>query len=132
LVSEGYILLEGESYVAKGGLGAMQNNDRDALYTYIGRRIRALRLAKGLSQEQVAQAADISRPHMTNLEGGVRSIPVHTLYDVCMALEVEVIEVLPTIGEIKQHRFEPMEIGGTVLRLPPKAAKFIREMWESQ
>ena len=40
-------------------------------YADIGKRIRACRLAKGMTQEQLAQALFVSRQTVSNWENGV-------------------------------------------------------------
>ena len=54
----------------------------------LGARIRTLRLAKGLSQEALADAAGIDRSYMSGIERGVRNTSVLTLARVARALGV--------------------------------------------
>ena len=55
----------------------------------IGKRIKELRTAKNLSQEQVAFEADISRDHLSNLENGKFPINIKTLYKLACFFEVD-------------------------------------------
>lgn len=52
----------------------------------IGLRIKELRKAKGLSQEQLALKADIDRTYMTSVENGKRNIAVINLEKIVLAL----------------------------------------------
>ena len=52
----------------------------------LGARIRALRLGKGWSQEELADAARIDRSYMSGIERGVRNVSVLSLAKVSKAL----------------------------------------------
>ena len=54
----------------------------------IGERIKELRDAKKLSQQDLANAADMERTFITHIETGKRNISVDTLQKVLEALEI--------------------------------------------
>ena len=54
----------------------------------IGRVIRRLRKAKGLSQEVLSGLADLDRTHYSKIERGLRSPTVDTLFKIAHALEL--------------------------------------------
>jgi transcriptional regulator with XRE-family HTH domain len=54
----------------------------------IGERIKELRDAKKLSQQDLANAADMERSFITHIEAGKRNISVDTLQKVLEALEI--------------------------------------------
>jgi transcriptional regulator with XRE-family HTH domain len=54
----------------------------------LGRRLRGLREDRGLSQEELAHAAGISRNFIGMLERGERTATVETVESVCRALGV--------------------------------------------
>jgi transcriptional regulator with XRE-family HTH domain len=54
----------------------------------IGRRVRALRTAKGWSQERLADEADMHRTYMWGIEQGVRNPSVRHLTRLADALGV--------------------------------------------
>lgn len=54
----------------------------------VGKRIRELRLQKKLSQESLANIAEIDRTYMTSVENGKRNISVVTLEKILIALNV--------------------------------------------
>jgi len=56
----------------------------------IGARIRQLRNAKDLSQEQLAHLADLDRTYITSVENGKRNISIVNIEKICKALEVPI------------------------------------------
>jgi transcriptional regulator with XRE-family HTH domain len=59
--------------------------------TLIGKRIRLLRLERGLSQVEIEKIAHISRSHLSNIESGKIENPgLHTLEKIAEALKVTI------------------------------------------
>jgi transcriptional regulator with XRE-family HTH domain len=57
----------------------------------IGKRIRLLRLERGLSQVDIEKAAGISRSHLSNIESGKIENPgLHTLERIAAALKISI------------------------------------------
>lgn len=54
----------------------------------IGSRIRELRLAKKISQEQLALKAEIDRTYMTGVENGRRNVSIMLIDRIIQALEI--------------------------------------------
>lgn len=54
----------------------------------IGERVRRARIAKHMSQAQLAEALNISPSHMSNIEMGKHAMNVATLYQLCDLLDV--------------------------------------------
>lgn len=54
----------------------------------IGDRIRQLRNAKGISQEELAHLADLDRTYITSVENGKRNISIVNIEKICKALEI--------------------------------------------
>lgn len=74
----------------------------------LGNAIRRFRRAKGLSQEELAQASGITRNHLSLLEAGQPSSRrndapanprVSTLVAIAAALEVPVLELVPGFAQ---------------------------------
>ena len=63
-------------------------------YEHIGNRIRTFRQTLGISQERLAELADISAPHMSHIETGRTKLSLPTLVRVANALNVSVDELL--------------------------------------
>lgn len=58
----------------------------------IGLRIKDIRLGKGISQEELANAICKSRSSLQKYENGEVSITIDTLEDIANALEVDIVE----------------------------------------
>ena len=72
----------------------------DELQTRVIQNIRALRKKAGLSQEKLADKADISRQMMNDIEGRRRWLTQKTLVKLANALEVDVHELfIPSAQE---------------------------------
>ena len=72
----------------------------DELQTRVINNIRSLRKKQGLSQDKLADKANISRQMMNDIEGRRRWLTKGTLVKLSNALEVDVHELfLPSIQE---------------------------------
>jgi transcriptional regulator with XRE-family HTH domain len=61
----------------------------------VGRRVRALRQRKGLSQLELARRAKITQPYLAQIEARVRKNPsLKTLQRLAKALGVTVVRLL--------------------------------------
>ena len=58
----------------------------------IGRKIKKLRLTKGLSQEKLSEYVNISREHISCLERGKNSVNIETLYVIAEFFEIDIKE----------------------------------------
>ena len=58
-------------------------------YYEIGQRIRKIRKAKGLSQEQLADKVGISITHMSHIETANTKLSLPVFVDIAQALEVQ-------------------------------------------
>ncbi|KTC65127.1 Regulatory protein munI (plasmid) [Legionella adelaidensis] len=67
----------------------------------IGSKIRELRLAKGYSQEGIADAAGMGRTYMGRVERGEQNISIQNLIQIAFALNVEVEALIPKITDLK-------------------------------
>ncbi|MET8291494.1 helix-turn-helix transcriptional regulator [Streptomyces sp. NPDC005132] len=59
----------------------------------LGRRLKDLRGAAGLSQAQLAQAAGMNRVFYVGVEGGRRNVSVDKVFALADALKVDVAEL---------------------------------------
>jgi XRE family aerobic/anaerobic benzoate catabolism transcriptional regulator len=76
---------------------------REDLLAELGHRVRALRTARGLSQQALARTAGLSPRFMAQLESGGGNISVANLAEVARALEVPLERLLapaPGAGEV--------------------------------
>ena len=62
-----------------------------------GERVRELRVERSMSQEDLAEAAQLHRTHISLIERGMRSARLETIESLARALHVQPSELLPTI-----------------------------------
>src|SRR5260221_14387059 len=99
--------------------------DEDALFKYVGDKIRAYRLEHEITQNQLANEIGVTRASISNVEAGMQKLPLQLLYRICAVLDVEIVNLLPHVSEIiKSADDNTMEIGGQVKQLSPKTALF--------
>ena len=60
-------------------------------------RLRSMRAAKGMSQEELADAAGLHRTHVSLIERNHRSVRLETLERLAAALNVQPAELLPEL-----------------------------------
>lgn len=63
-------------------------------YYEIGQKIRKYRKEKGLSQEQLAEAANISVTHMSHIETGNTKLSLPVLVDIAETLQANTDDLL--------------------------------------
>ena len=63
-------------------------------YYKIGQKIRKIRKAHGLSQEELAERVDISTTHMSHIETGNTKLSLPVLVDIAAILEVRTDDLL--------------------------------------
>lgn len=73
--------------------------DTDGLAVEVGRRIRALRTAAGLSGRKLAAAAGLSQPFLSQVESGRTTASLSSLYRIAAALNTPPAELLPAGAE---------------------------------
>lgn len=56
----------------------------------IGKKVRTLRLERGLSQEKLAEFVDMSREHISCLERGKNLASIETLYLLANFFEIDI------------------------------------------
>ena len=60
----------------------------------IGENIKKLRIEKNISQEKLAELADLDRTYVHSIEKGDRNISVEVLLKLAQGLKVEITEIL--------------------------------------
>ena len=63
-------------------------------YYKIGQKIRKIRKAHGLSQEELAEKVNISTTHMSHIETGNTKLSLPVVVDIAAALEVRADDLL--------------------------------------
>lgn len=105
--------------------------DDSLLYGIIGERLKQRRLEAKVTQEQLAKAAGVLRTSVTNIEAGRQKPPLHLLYRMCVALDVEVSSIVPSNEEVAGQVALPF---GSIYRdndeLPPGLAEILKSVGE--
>lgn len=63
---------------------------QDIDFSYIGKRIRDIRIEKRLTQEDIADYADVNVSHISNIENNKVKISLTLLINICNALGVSI------------------------------------------
>jgi transcriptional regulator with XRE-family HTH domain len=64
----------------------------------LGKRVRALRTGLKLSQEQLAERADLHWTHISGIERGQHNITLHTLTRLARGLGMPLSELFADVG----------------------------------
>ena len=64
----------------------------DEISVRIGNRLRAIRQQKGISQEELADTADLNRAFVGQVERGQKNATIRTIEKLCIALDVTLHE----------------------------------------
>ena len=59
-----------------------------------GRRLRELRLERGLSQERLAHRSGLDRTYISSCEAGRRNVTLRTIHRIADALGVEAVAIV--------------------------------------
>ena len=103
--------------------------DDARLYGLIGDRLKQRRQELGKTQAWLAERVGLLRTSITNIEKGRQKAPLHVVYGLCEALEVDPLEILPPLAEVRRALREEVAINSDrVARVPPKTAEFLREV----
>lgn len=65
------------------------------LLLQLGERVKALRVTRGLSQEELAERAGMSLKHLGEIERAATEPSITAVLGLCKGLEVRVLELLP-------------------------------------
>ena len=72
--------------------------DGDGLLIALGDAVRTARVARGMSQETLADAAGIDRSHMGKIERGERNVTIMNVAKVAAALDALPSDILREAG----------------------------------
>lgn len=88
----------------------------------LGRALRAARQRMGLTMAALAQLAEISQPHLSQMENGKVSPSINTLYRLANALKISPQELLPSATSAELVVVRAGEIDPTPISDHPSAA----------
>ena len=58
-----------------------------------GQQLKALRIEKGLSQEQLGLIAGLDRTYISGIEGGVRNVSLLNIFRIASALDISAYDL---------------------------------------
>jgi transcriptional regulator with XRE-family HTH domain len=70
----------------------------------LGEELRKARERATLTQEQLSFRAGLSRPYVSQLERNLKSPTVDTLFRICDALDVSVVNVIRRVAAARKRR----------------------------
>jgi transcriptional regulator with XRE-family HTH domain len=68
----------------------------------VGRNVLRIRKSKGITQERLAEISGFSQQYISGLEKGQRNPTVVTVYELSVALGVNIIELLKPDAQAKR------------------------------
>lgn len=99
------------------GVWAKISEEGQALDRKIGARVRALRLARRLSQQHLATRLGVSFQQVQKYEKGTNRIAASTLVEIARALKVPPQDVLPASEGAKASALDDPEVSALLGRL---------------
>jgi transcriptional regulator with XRE-family HTH domain len=66
---------------------------RTDLLVKIGRRIKTIRLAKNMTQNDLAIECEFEKASLSRIEAGKTNVTIRTLYKICTALDIHIAEL---------------------------------------
>lgn len=66
-----------------------------------GATLKAIRLSKGLSQEELAFSANLHRTYVGSVERGERNVSIRNIFVLCEALDIKPSDFFREIEKIK-------------------------------
>ena len=96
-------------------------------YTIIGERLKKARLAKSLTQEQLAEKIDVSVAFLSRAERGDVKINLSRISQLCDLLDISISTVLTgTISNSKDYLTE--DFSNLLKNCPPEKLKLIYDI----
>ncbi|MDR0238726.1 MAG: helix-turn-helix domain-containing protein [Deltaproteobacteria bacterium] len=96
----------------------------DEINASLGRRIFALRAAKGLSQDKLAEKAGMSVKHLGKVERGVANASIKCLAEIAEALDMPVRDMLDIEHEQDREKLLA-ELMVAIPKLPMKELQIV-------
>lgn len=91
----------------------------------LSKNIRKIRKAKKMTQAQLAKQINKTVEMVCQLEGGVSSTKISTLYDIAKVLDVDVHQLFMDSNQINAKNF-PGELGEIVSELQSKSPDYLQ------
>jgi transcriptional regulator with XRE-family HTH domain len=102
--------------------------DEDLLYREVGARLREQRMLVGLTQERLAERSGISRASIAIIERGKQRSPLHVLYRLCAALDIETASLIPLNKEVGEKQPLSMVITDEMMTSLPRTVETVERL----
>lgn len=99
-----------------------RGDGHDLLYQAIGERIAKTRRTTELSQARLAVKVGVTRASIVNIECGRQRAPLHLLWQIAIALEIEPARLVPSVRELAA-RDAPVQLDATVVAYIERAVQ---------
>ena len=93
-------------------------------YSIIGERLKKARIAKGYTQEQLAEKIDVSVAFLSRVERGKAKINLYRLNQLCDLLEISEGNILTGIGSNSKNYLND-DFSNLLKNCPPEKIKLI-------
>ena len=77
---------------------------RDEILRLFGERLREIRTERGLTQEQLAEAAGVDRNYIGQIERGERNVALVNIVTIAGALKVQPADLFTTLAMTAKRR----------------------------
>jgi transcriptional regulator with XRE-family HTH domain len=99
-----------------------RGDGHDLLYQAIGERIAKARRTTELSQARLAVKVGVTRASIVNIECGRQRAPLHLLWQIATAFEIEPARLIPSVRELAA-RDAPVQLDATVVAYIERAVQ---------
>lgn len=83
---------------------AVASRASNELLGALGAAVRSLRVARGITQERLAEAAGLHTTYVSDVERGLRNIGVINLDHLAVALSVDLVALMREVEERRQGK----------------------------
>lgn len=63
------------------------------LLKHLGKKIRAARTSKGMTQENLAASCNFEKARLSRIENGLTNPTIRSLYKICQALDINMADL---------------------------------------
>lgn len=95
-------------------------------YRLIGKRIKAARMALGLTQEMLSEKISVSTNYLSKIEGAHEKPNLEMLAKICVATNVPLTELLT--GVVEEEQYLQKDIADILRSCSPKKARLIYDI----
>jgi transcriptional regulator with XRE-family HTH domain len=103
---------------------------KTSIYLQIGQKVKGLREQRGLTQERLAEMADLSPTYISHIERGTKRASLNALVRLAVALEVTVDQLLCGVNPTDRNAFLP-EVQALLADCTPRERCILMEIAEA-